>query len=618
MYKSSSATSEVLFDRAHTLVMSTDSKLPNNELVDQSTQQNTTIVHLEQDKQFCRDASCSPPSIQLDPAEHGLHSIVASTLSKGFDRLEHRFMQLLDRIESHSRPSSAASNANYCCISPHHAYPATLPLDYQKNKIDYDYDETSASFQRKCYSPTMIVHKPIRLENNHLSNISNQYIPMKCAPSLRTLYEQHRDVFRSLVQEDNLPQYSLNECARNNFSFQSPSKSQIRSIPLISREIQTDNINLFHQIKCSDTSATLSSMNVSTPTTSFTISPPMNLPTTVTSSVNMSLIATSDSLPLFKGRSDEKPSKFLRDFKLLAQTYVGNSDEALLRAIRPSLRDTALMWFGQLQESNQRVTTWVQFEQAFLARFRTPEKIIALRNSLTELFQEENESTADYFERLKSLITEINPQFTTDYLSRKFYKKLRLDIRHRMNLTADAPLDELLERAAQIESCLIEEQNDEKLRSIVRQKMDKRCSTRINSITAATAGYSSSSNNVTDSTEPPQCHFSLSETLAKSEKINRHNQNLANHSQFSYANDKRSYSRKAKYWCEHCRTQKHSWDYCCCNSNSHKYLGYCKHVPRSEPYTSSMIIDNTSRHGHDASSSTFSNNSENGAGRRQM
>ena len=189
------------------------------------------------------------------------------------------------------------------------------------------------------------------MKNNHLSNLSDQHtIPIERTGSLRTLYEQHRDIFHSFVQQDTLTQSSLNDLTQKNISFQAPATSRIRPTSLISREIQTDNVNLSNLVKCSGTSAILPLPNVSTCTTASNLLPSTNFLANNTSSASTSLVATSDSLPIFKGRSDEKPSKFLRDFKLLAQAYVGDSDEAFLRAVRPSLRDTVLTWFGQLQE----------------------------------------------------------------------------------------------------------------------------------------------------------------------------------------------------------------------------------------------------------------------------
>ena len=106
-------------------------------------------MHLGQDKQFSQESPSPPLSIQIDRTEHVLQSIVVSTLSKGFNRIEHRFMQLLDRIESYSPPDSAASNVNHSFTSSHHACAAALLLERQENKIDYDYDATSTNLWRE-------------------------------------------------------------------------------------------------------------------------------------------------------------------------------------------------------------------------------------------------------------------------------------------------------------------------------------------------------------------------------------------------------------------------------------------------------------------------------------
>ncbi|CAF4390721.1 unnamed protein product, partial [Rotaria magnacalcarata] len=81
-------------------------------------------------------------------------------------------------------------------------------------------------------------------------------------------------------------------------------------------------------------------------------------------------------------------------------------DEYLLRAVQQSLSETALTWYIQTQQE-QSVNSWTQFKQLFIHRFRTPEKIESLRGRLRSLWQSDNEPTADYFERLKSLMSEI-------------------------------------------------------------------------------------------------------------------------------------------------------------------------------------------------------------------
>ena len=124
-----------------------------------------------------------------------------------------------------------------------------------------------------------------------------------------------------------------------------------------------------------------------------------------------------------------------------------------------------------------------------------------------------------------------------------------------MNLTADSPLDELLERAAQIESCLIEEQNDKRLRSIIPQKADKRYLNRINAIMATTAKRLALSDIAMNPAEQNQCHFRSSEAPYSSRTINHYIPKSGNHPQFPHEKEKQTYFRKLKYWLETCRVR---------------------------------------------------------------
>ncbi|CAF1577818.1 unnamed protein product, partial [Rotaria magnacalcarata] len=107
---------------------------------------------------------------------------------------------------------------------------------------------------------------------------------------------------------------------------------------------------------------------------------------------------------------------------------------------------------------------WAQFKQLFLSRFRTPEKIESLHDCLRTLRQGDNEPTADYFERLKALMSEIEPQTSIDYIKRKFLQKLQKDIRDKMTLGLTSNLSDLVHKAIEIESNIFRQKIDDKLR----------------------------------------------------------------------------------------------------------------------------------------------------------
>ena len=124
---------------------------------------------------------------------------------------------------------------------------------------------------------------------------------------------------------------------------------------------------------------------------------PANIPnTTLPMPFTMSF---SNSLPIFSGKDGDMPTKFITEFEVRASGLFGCHDEYFLRAVKQVLSDTALTWFVQRQQECP-ITGWSEFKRAFLERFRTPDKVESLRACLRLLWQGDNESTSDYFERL--------------------------------------------------------------------------------------------------------------------------------------------------------------------------------------------------------------------------
>ncbi|CAF1609714.1 unnamed protein product, partial [Didymodactylos carnosus] len=58
------------------------------------------------------------------------------------------------------------------------------------------------------------------------------------------------------------------------------------------------------------------------------------------------MMSLNNNLLTFRGKAEDMSSKFITDFELRASGLVGDDDEALLRAVRQLLADSALTWFG--------------------------------------------------------------------------------------------------------------------------------------------------------------------------------------------------------------------------------------------------------------------------------
>ncbi|CAF4404466.1 unnamed protein product, partial [Rotaria magnacalcarata] len=110
-------------------------------------------------------------------------------------------------------------------------------------------------------------------------------------------------------------------------------------------------------------------------------------------------------------------------------------------------------------QQEQLFNSWRQFKQLCIRRFRTSEKIESSRGRSCSLWQSHNELTADYFELLKSLKSEIEPQTSTVYIKRKFLQKLRKHIRDKMPLELTSSLSDLVQKAIEIESSIIQQKN---------------------------------------------------------------------------------------------------------------------------------------------------------------
>ncbi len=319
---------------------------------------------------------------------------------------------------------------------------------------------------------------------------------------------------------------------------------------------------------------------------------PVILPTnTFTSTQAMPFtMSLAKILPNFSGKECEMPTKFITEFEILASGLVGSSDEYLLRAVQQSLSETALTWYIQTKQE-QTINSWTQFKQLFVRRFRTPEKIESLRGRLRSLWQSDNEPTADYFERLKSLMSEIEPQTSTDYIKRKFLQKLRKDIRDKMSLGLTSSLSDLVQKATEIESSIIQQKIDDKLRDVHKDNNVKKqtsvtvnnlCNdTQFNPSATTTAVYhkntshNNSNNNFNyDNTQDHHTNNKYSRTFSNSTTLPSRSTQIQNKNQTHEQNSNRNTKvrfRNNNRWCSFCSSTSHNWIHCYSNPDGPNY-----------------------------------------------
>ncbi|CAF1632204.1 unnamed protein product, partial [Adineta steineri] len=297
----------------------------------------------------------------------------------------------------------------------------------------------------------------------------------------------------------------------------------------------------------------------------------------------------NNTLPNFSGKETELPIKFITEFEVRASGLVGYNDDYLLRAVQQTLPDSAFTWFIQIQQE-QSIMTWLQFKILFLRRFRTPEKIELFRNRLRSLWQADNESSADYYERLKALISEIDPETSTDYLERKFLQELRKDIRDKMLLGLTSPLSDLVQKATEIESNIIQQKIDDKLRAAHKDATNTKPNiTTINHLsnisqshpsssstrTAPTASNNYYNNSKYNTNESDYSHTHNSRTFTNSARLSPRYTQLDNDSSFPRSNFNRNFQstrrNNNKRWYSFCSSTSHTWSHCYSNPRGPYY-----------------------------------------------
>jgi hypothetical protein len=308
-------------------------------------------------------------------------------------------------------------------------------------------------------SSTQSIHyeQPSDMLSEEFLRAEVQYLRLKSALELRSrTNNNNRPVHHSI----NPPLQSSGE----------PCQSIPSSLSLPFHSTTTNNLSTSPAYP---SSSAFEPINKTSSTISTSATPPVIVqpliprPSIPTSNVTMTI---NNNLPTFKGLANERLIQFINDFELRASALVGNTDSSLLQTIQQSLSDGALIWFAQLQKSSDRITTWSDFKVRFYERYHTSIKIQNLRTELRLLFQGDNESTLDYFDRLKALMYEIDPDGSDNWLKHKFIQKLRSDIRTRLDIDVHLPVRDIVRKAQLIESNIEQQKVDEKLKLAVKQE----------------------------------------------------------------------------------------------------------------------------------------------------
>ncbi|CAF1091319.1 unnamed protein product [Didymodactylos carnosus] len=110
------------------------------------------------------------------------------------------------------------------------------------------------------------------------------------------------------------------------------------------------------------------------------------------------------------------------------RTLFRAGDSQLLRNISNWLTGAAGDWYLQLSQSHHLPDMWHEFKKLFLSRFRSPERIEALKIERSRCVQKENETAADFYQRYLGLNLEINPKTNENLLKKYFLRKLRPEL----------------------------------------------------------------------------------------------------------------------------------------------------------------------------------------------
>ena len=609
-----------------------------------------------------------PPTLQRLTQPHASPSLqtVLTTLQEQMRSISVRF----DRLEQSSTSRSPAIQSvpihiGSCSSSAH-----SIHQDYLPNPLSESLRRAEAEIRRLHFE---LAARPTINNNNISSSHPIQQSPVPASilsPQFSSSYPMPCEPLHSSITSQ--PFSSSPSSA-----FQPITKLISPSLPIVTSSVTGDFNALSSPIIISNSASIPPVLPpnvisappiVSTPApitfhSSDAISPFIkpSIPTLLTPLPNSTpssnfTMTLNNNLPTFKGLAHERPIQFLTDFEIRASALVGNNDALLLQTVQQVLSDSALTWLGQLQRTPDRITTWSEFKTRFYERYHTPTKIQNLRTELRLLFQNDKESTLDYFERLKTLMVEIDPQCSDNWLKHKFIQKLRSDIRSRLDIDINLSVRDIVRKAQNIESNIEQQQVDEKLKLAANQEKKNIPNVVTNNLSMNTPIRRPLSPSPAISSSPPHYNNDNERSSSNTPHINssnyrnnynnnnhnnninntthnnsnQNNNNRRNNSNHSFRsdnyntrrqpgnNDRRSTNQSTRWWCPHCQRHGHSWERCPHNPDG---INYRRYPPPNDSSSSTPRPPQSSNYSSPPASSTspssHRNNypSENGSGR---
>jgi hypothetical protein len=487
-------------------------------LLASSTSLNTDIL-MSHFSPIVQSPQHSRPS-SMSPSLHNILENIQTQIRTLSDRLDHPTVSRTPPIQSlptnfDSRPTSCQS----ICLDPpsdtlserflrvaaeYHRLQLALAARPSTNNNNLPVSRTVHSPSSPVPSPTSVPTSSLPFSLTHPPIIPHP-LPQYSLPS----------AFRPVIQKSSLGSSIVVPHVL--------SPSTVALPPVVINESST------HSPFISSNTSSPSQVVVNSPdaTSTITKTPASLFPVVSSSSIPTTMLTMNltNHLPTFKGLAHERPIQFINAFELRASVLVGNNDSSLLQTVQQALSDGALIWFGQVQKSNDRITNWTDFKTRFYERYHTSALIQNLRTELRLLFQRDNESTLDYFDRLKTLMIEIDPDCNDSWLKHKFIQKLRSDIRNRLDIDLNLPIRDIVRKAQNIESTIQQQQVDEKLKLAASQEQKNLPNLITNNLSTFTNNRQSSS-----SLNPPDLNSSIDNS-----------QNHHDHTNSNYSSNNNNY-----------------------------------------------------------------------------
>ncbi|CAF5037091.1 unnamed protein product, partial [Rotaria sp. Silwood1] len=205
------------------------------------------------------------------------------------------------------------------------------------------------------------------------------------------------------------------------------------------------------------------------------------------------------------------------------------------------------------------------------------------------------------------MMSEIEPQTSADYIKRKFFQKLRKDIRDKMTLGLTSPLSDLVQKAIEIESNIVQQKIDDKLRDAHKEEnINKHKSTTINNLFNSSQPNPSSlttynqqnsynsynnkskyNNTLHDHRSNKYSRMFINSTT--SPHLSTSSQDISHISKPVSSRHVQVKSRNNNHWCSFCSSTSHNWLHCYSNPNGPNYqANQCRRAKQQQAHQASV------------------------------